>query len=330
MQASTQKVELDGNWKLVLFMPLQPRIINVSCLQSLKMTHRKTHTSYIRTVCNQKWKQNLQILMALERIVECLRVARAIVPWCLSQILIKTKTSFVFHINNKAARGCDWLWHSHSSLALFHQVLWVENGMENSMPGSLWLPFSLMMAVPRRTSHWDEASTRLVEQLEPLHQHPGAEPWKNCVGKLKVQWWNMVKHRVSPSSPEIQTLIFWFIFIADYFSKSTVTFKRDDLLHRLHLHVLDSHREVHLDFSLYWKGPRCQGRDQHFSGFRYFVGWDTASGTEASQMGQKVGRTMWATAMKAPTILNELQWHNKSWHIKWIQIVWTSTVSSVE
>lgn len=253
-------------------MPLQPRIINVSCLQSLKMTHRKTPTSYVRTVCNQKWKQNLQTLMALERIVECLRVARAIVPWCLRRISIKTKTSFVFHINDKAARGCDWLWHSHSSLALFHQVLWVENGMENSVPGSLWLPFSLMMAVPRRTSHWDEASTRLVEQLELLHQHPGAEAKQIEKLMLGEKQWSRI-HKVLrfsgetpgftifPWNSNIDFLIHIFAYVCRLcFPKSTATFKRDDLLHRLHLHVLDSHREVHLDFSLYWKEPRCQGK----------------------------------------------------------------------
>lgn len=119
--------------------------------------------------------------------------------------------------------------------------------------------FSLMMAVPRRTSHWDEASTRLVEQLEPLHQHPGAEPtWKKLCRKTQS---SVVKHGEAPSFtifPWNSNVDYLIHIFADYFSKSTVTFKRDDLLHRLHLHVLDSHREVHLDFSLYGKGPRCQ------------------------------------------------------------------------
>ncbi len=141
-------------------------------------------------------------------------------------------------------------------------------------------------AVPHRTSHWDEASTHLVEQLEPLHQHPGAKHVSHGTdseSSRKKQ--SSQSHRVSPCFPENLTLIRAF---AEVFSnKSTVTFRRDVLLHRFHLHVLDSHREVHLDFSLL-KGPRCQGGNQHFSVFRYSIGWDTATGTEAIQMGQKV------------------------------------------
>jgi len=114
--------------------------------------------------------------MALESIVECLRVARAIVPWCLSQILIKTKTSFVFHINDNVARGCDWLWHSHSSLALFHQVLWVENGMENSMPGSLWMLFSSIFPNDGRTSS-DQPLRRGIHAPGGAAGAPPPAPW---------------------------------------------------------------------------------------------------------------------------------------------------------
>lgn len=282
MQASTQKVELDGNWKLVLFTPLQPRIINVSCLQSLKMTHRKTPTSYICTVCNQKWKQNLQILTALEKIVECLRVARAIVPWCLSQILIKTKTSFVFHINDKVARGCDWLWHSHSSLALFHQVL---GGKRDGKIGAR----QSVGANDGRTSS-DQPLRRGIHAPGGAAGAPPPAPWSWAMKKLcrKTQS-SEVKHGETPSF----TIFPWYLNVdylihisADYFSKFTVTFKRDDLLHRLHLHVLDSHREVHLDFSLHWKEPRCQGklalfRLQIFSWLGYgYRNWSKPNGAK--------------------------------------------------